>query len=332
MGQQQSQPEAGAEGTSGEDAAAAEGEDTSAAGAEAADTGASAGDAGAAAEGAEGEQGKTEEKPEPTEEEKAAAEKAEGELKAAAEKYAKDLISQANRTMAAARRAQKAAEDAAKPLQAELATAKHEAKIYGDFVRELQTAPMAALARLGFKTFKDFAAFVVEAGGDGKPQSEEERIAALLDKKLEERDAPRKQAEKAAQVAEAKKQVFAYIDAQTERFDLVTTDIGHDRLWKGIEAYHKQHGVVPDAAIDLIADKVEKELAASLGKSKKFGQRQPGNNGASADGKAAPAASTSGKPLAGKPTSSAPAPRKYSLNDDERTAQINEELRREGIL
>lgn len=323
MAQQQSQPEDAGTGTE-ETSTPAEGDETSATGTETTEAGAPAGDAGA--------EKPAEEQPEElTEEQKAAKEKEatewEVKVKAAAEKYAKDLVTQANRTMAAARRAEKAAKEAAAPLQAELQTAKHEAKIYGDFVRELQTAPMSALKKLGFATVKSFLDHVVESGGE-REQTEEERIASLVTKEIEKRDAPRKDQERAAAIAEAKRLAFAHIDAQTERFDLVTTDIGHDRLWKNIEAYHAKHGVVPDAAIDLIADKVEKELAESLGKSKKFGLRQPGNNGASGAAPAAGASSTSGKSLAGKPTSGAPAVRKYPVTDpDALERAINEDMR-----
>lgn len=331
MAQQQSPPETEAA-TSEEAAPVVEGEDASAAGAAAADTGAPAGEAAAVETSpAEGEP-----KPELTEEEKAAeaakAAEAETALKAAAEKYAKEQIAQANRTMAAARRAERIAKETAERTTAELTAAKREAETYGGFVKQLQTEPMTALARLGFTSFKHFAEFVAEHGGEAKPQSEEERIAALVDKKLEEREAPRKQAEKAKTIEESKKVVFAHIDAQTDRYDLCTTDVGHERIWKEIESYHRQHGVVPDEAVALIADAVEKQLAASLSKTKRFGQSQPAKNGTTATGTAAAGASKSSASLAGKPTSGAPAPKKYSLNSDERSAQINEELRAEGIL
>lgn len=331
MGQQQSQPEATGEGTPAE-GAVAEGDETSAAGAAAADTGAPAG-----ADGAEGEKpAEGDDKPEQTEEEKAAAAKEASEwevkVKAAAEKYAKEQLAAANRTMAAARRAERAAKETAERVQSDLAAAKKEAEVYGGFVQQLRTEPMKALQRLGFQSFRQFAEFVAENGGDAKPMTDEERLKALVAKELEEREAPRKQAERAAAVEESKKAVFAYVDG-LDSVDLVKTDIGHAKLWESIEAYHRQHGVVPDEAIPLLAEKVEEGLAAQLAKTKRFGQSQPANNGKPAPGSAAAGASNSGRTLAGKPTSGAPAPRKYPINDpDALERAINEELRAENLI
>src|SRR5687768_14361137 len=77
--------------------------------------------------------------------EKAKADADEASLKTAAEKYAKDQIAQANRTMAAARRAEKAVAD----VKAERDALKGHVEQYQGFVKQLREDPLAALARVG---------------------------------------------------------------------------------------------------------------------------------------------------------------------------------------
>lgn len=262
-----------------------------------------------------------------TPEAKAAAEAKEGELKIAAEKYAKEQISLANRTMAAARRAEKAIE----PVKTENATLKREVEVLGGFVDQLKTKPMEALARLGFPTFRAFAEHVSSSGGE-KQQTEEERIQALVDARLEAREQPSKKAAQEAAVAAARDAVFKTIDEQKAKYPLTATRLGKSALWEEIITYHDKYGEVPDGAVFYLADQVEAAMRADLGDN--VSARPAAQQGNPATGAAAPGASTSGKTLAGKSPSSAPAPRRFDPNedDDARRKRIAAELKSEGFI
>lgn len=262
-----------------------------------------------------------------TPEAKAAAEAKEGELKTAAEKYAKEQISLANRTMAAARRAEKAIE----PVKTENAALKSQNEVLTGFVEQLKAKPMEALARLGFPTFRAFAEHVSNTGGE-KQQTEEERIQALVDARLEAREQPGKKAAREAAVVAARDEVFKTIDEQRAKYPLTATRLGKSQLWEEIIAYHDKHGEVPDGAVFYLADQVEAAMRADLGDN--VSARPAAKQGTTADGAAAAAASTSGKTLAGKSPSSAPAPRRFDPNedDDARRKRIAAELRSEGVI
>jgi hypothetical protein len=280
----------------------------------------------APAEGDKGE-GEAEKTPEQQAEEKAAAEKAEGELKASAEKYAKELVSQANRTMAAARRAERAVAE----TKTQNAALTKENEVLTGFVDQLKREPMRALGRLGFSTFKEFAQHVLDTGGE-RELTEDERIESAVSKALEKANAPRAKADQEAAVAESRKAVFAFVDENKAKYVRTATGTGKATLWATIVAYHDKHGAVDDDAVAYLADQVEKDLRAEFGEP----TVTPGPGGKqgtkSAAAPAATAARNGGTSLAGKPMSGAPAAKKYSDDPDERTAQINAELKAEGIL
>jgi hypothetical protein len=261
--------------------------------------------------------------------EKAKADEAEVAVKTAAEKYAKDQIAQANRTMAAARRAEKAVAD----TKAENAKLTEHITQYQGFVQQLRTDPLAALARVGVGdgTVKSVLQHVVDSGGE-KTQTEEERIDALVKKRLDEREAPRTKAEQERAVAESQRAVFAFVDEhKADKYARTATRAGKRELWDAITTYVDKHGTCPDEAVEFLADAVEREMRADFGDpiSPSPGAKQGTKP---ATGAAAPGASTSGKTIAGKPMSGAPAVKKYSDDPDERTRQINAELKAEGLL
>lgn len=311
---------AAADGAAGGDAA------TDEAGKAAAAAAAEGGDQQQGADGADGDQ----QNPEQTPEEKAAAEKQatewEVKVKAAAEKYAKEQIALANRTMAAARRTQAAVEEVKTQNQA----LRKENEVYGGFVEQLRTQPLAALGRLGFRTVKEFIDHCIASGGDAKEPTEEEKIANAVKKALEEREAPRKKADQEAAVKESQAAVFAFVDENKEKYARTATRTGKKELWDAITTYFEKHGDCPDEAVTFLCDKVEAELRADLGDP--VSPRPGDKKGNPAAKGAAPAASSSGESLAGKPMSGAPAAKKYSDDPDERRAQINAELRQEGVL
>jgi hypothetical protein len=290
----------------------------------------------AASEPAEGEK-----KPagEPTEEDKAAvaakaakpAEIPEEVLKAAALKFA-------NRTMAAARRAEQATER----VKAENATIASQLKVHTDFVAELQANPFAALRKLGFKSVKDFVQRGIDAGGEPKEPTADDRVTQL-EKIIKDRDEQAAKQAAEAQTAQAKRNLFDVLDGKAvesngakyhfpDRWDFAATDVGHDAVWEGIEAYTKQHGTCPDEAVLAIADGVERTLEAKFSNVKKFRQGQGAKTGQPAATKAAPAARTAGKTIANASSSGAPSSKEYSADWDESRKQMIAEMRAEGLI
>lgn len=293
--------------------------DETAATAETTDAGAEA-----AAEPAEGEA-----KPEgePKEAEKPAVEIPEEQLKAAAEKYAKGLVVAANRTMAAARRAEQAVERA----KGETADLTGKLKLHTDFIAELQSNPFAAIRRLGFKSIREFVEKGQAAGGEPAAPTADDRVTQL-EKLLKERDDRDAAAAQAKVTEESKARVFGAVDKLTDRYDFAASEIGHDAIWEGIVAYHAQHGDCPDEAVFAIADGVEQELAKKLGNVRKIRQGQGAKTGQPAGSKAGTPARTPGKTIANASTSGAPSTKAYSLDPDERDRQVNEDMRAAGEL
>lgn len=266
-----------------------------------------------------------------TPEAKAAAAAKEAELKTAAAQYAKEQIALANRTMAAARRAERAV-DAVKTDNAKL---KEDVRVYTDFVDQLRSQPLTALGRLGFKTFKEFADHCVAAGGDAKPKTDTDRLSDL-ERKLADREEGGKKAEADRAATAFQSVLFKAVDEQKATFTRTATKLGKATLWEAIGHYGKTHGIpvheMPDQVVAALAQEVEKDLRADFGDPTISGSQADAKTGDSAAAAAASAARNSGKTLAGKPTSGAPGAKKYSLDPDERQRQVNEEMRAEGLL
>ena len=251
----------------------------------------------------------------------------EEQLKAAAEKYAKGLVVAANRTMAAARRAEQQVERA----KAETADLTGKLKLHTDFVAELQRNPFAAIRKIGFKSIREFVEKGQAAGGEPAEPTADDRVTQLekMIKERDDRDAARAQA---AETEASRGRVFAAVDKLTDRYDYATSEIGHEQIWEGIEAYAKAHGTVPDEAVFAIADGVEKELEKKLSNVRKIRQGQGAKTGQPAGSKAGSPARTPGKTIANASTSGAPSTKAYSLDPDERDRQVNEDMRAAGEL
>jgi hypothetical protein len=254
---------------------------------------------------------------------------AEDVLKTAAEKYAKGQLALANKTMAAARRAERAVDT----VKTENVKLREDLKQYSDFVDQLRSTPLTALQRLGFPTFRDFAAHIAANGGDAKPETPEERIARL-EQEFRNRDERQAKQSTEAQTTAFRDAIEEAIEEHKTEYARTATSHGKRELWGAVEAYAKMHKLavheVPDAAVAALAGETEKLLRAEFGDP--VPAPAPGAKGATAATPAAPAASTSGKTLAGKATSGAPKTREYSMDPEERRRQINEDLRKEGIL
>jgi len=240
-------------------------------------------------------------------------------LRAAAQKFA-------NRTMAAARRA----ESAAKALTTENATLKQSLQTHTDFVKELRENPFAAIRRLGFNSIKEFVQKGIDTGGEPKAPSADDRVTQL-EKLIKERDEKAEASRIAAEVAKSQAAVFSAIDKMADRYDFATTEVGHDELWDAITEYHQLHGECPDNAVFALADEVEKTLTKKFANVKRFRQDPGAKTGQPAPGKAATGA-RSGKTLTGSSTSGAPGKREYSLDPDERRKQVVEDMRAAGEL
>jgi hypothetical protein len=262
---------------------------------------------------AEGEQ--PEEKPTPEE----------GELAALAEKYAKDLWSTANRTMAAARRA----EARVVAVKNENTTLKSHLQVYSTFVDRLQKGDPSALGEIGFKSVREFLDAVANHG-EQKPETAESRLERL-EREQKERDSKETAAKHEAFVAEQKKLVFGAVDADKARFRYVSTSRGHGELWEALGEYVKLHGDISDDGVFAVADAVEASLREEFGAPPP--PRVPAARPAAKNGAPAPAEKkNSGKTLNNATGSGAPATRDYPMDLAERKRVVNAELRAEGLL
>ena len=252
-------------------------------------------------------------------------------IKLAAAKYAKDTLTAANRTMAAARRAQAKAE----AMTREVTQVREVNKIRDEWFGELKTNPFSALLKTGlWGSIKEMVDAGIAAGGEPKQPSIEDKFAALERERKEEREAlakERKAADRARDVAAVSK----HLATDPERWDLVTTDLGQTQLWEAIDHYVEQYGTAPDEAVLMMADEVEKALASQVTKSRKFrpvprqDATKPGAT--SVDGQAAASTKNSGKTLSNI-GSGAPSTNGLSLDPDERRKQVNAAMRAAGEL
>lgn len=229
----------------------------------------------------------------------------------------------ANKTMAAARRAEQRTETV-KQANEQLTSS---LKLHTDFIQELRTSPLTAIRKLGFASVRDFLDAGINAGGEPAAPSPEDRVAAL-EKQIQDREAKR---EREAQVAAIDDVIASKIAADRKTYARTATKHGTNVLWGEIAAYHKLHGSCPPAAVVQLANIVERDLRSEFG-DPVFAPPAGAKTPAPAPDNAAPGARNGGKTLTNKQTSSAPATREYSLDPDERRRQVTEDMRAAGEL
>lgn len=234
----------------------------------------------------------------------------------------------ANKTMAAARRAEKATTAVTESntrLTSEVTT-------YKGFVDQMTNDPIAALKRLpNFTTLKDFVERCVKSGTPAEPKPLDE-IAALR-RRLDERDAAVTQQRQADAARASQERVFEALGKEPEKYDLVLTRLGRAELWDAITAYTTKYGRCPNPKVFELASRIEAELSTDIGSTKRFAG--PAQKGTPAAAKAQATASKTGKPT-GKPSASTSASRKNEEDEDEdedeRERRIIREMREAGEL
>ncbi len=234
-----------------------------------------------------------------------------------------------NRTMAAARKAERAVEE----VRTQNRTLASENTVYRGFVDQFQSDPMGALRRIpGWQglTFRQFAEKVgASKDGGSDPKPVDPRVEAL-ERKLAEKER-REQEQIAAENARASKQRVADALAKDDRFDLVLNDVGQSQLWDAIRAYHKEYGSVPDHKVFEMAEVIENQMSKSRKVSPSSGAKAstpPAGNGHAAGSRTA-------KPrtITNRASSGAPAIPDYSkLTEAERDRRILEDMRAAGEL
>lgn len=131
--------------------------------------------------------------------------------------------------------------------------------------------PLAVMAELGADV--DGLLDAVIANGK-KPEPTASDEVAALKRRLDEKEAADKNAAELAKYNTWRDGVVSKVTAAGEKYDLVNSLPGqHETVVQTILAYHQQYGEILD--VDTAAAYVEKDLAAALGKSKKYGTRQP---------------------------------------------------------
>jgi len=232
----------------------------------------------------------------------------------------------ANRTMAAARRAERAVETVSR----ENATLKAKLEAASS-VPSLRDDPAAAMKAAGFSSAREFIDHLVAkgAGTDRKPDPLDE--VGKLRAEIERRDREAAERANAEKVEASKKAVGEALKAQGDKYARTATSLGQQRLWGEIVEYAKAHGSCPDNAVFYLADQVERELRAEFGDP---APRSAAKNAQTAPAPGAPGASRSAKAttITSKGTSGAPVVREYSLDPDEARAQVLRDLAAEGLL
>ncbi len=251
----------------------------------------------------------------PAVEEPKPAEIPEESLVSAAQRYA-------NKTMAAARRAEARVE----AVKQENAQVKQELTTYKDFVGSFKTDPIGAIRRIGFPSLKSFLEHCSDIGETKVPDEAQEFRSEFKAWREEQK---RQETERA--VSESKSKVFSHIASDKSRWARTATKHGNDVLWEAIETYYDMHGRIEDDDVLYLADEVEKDLRAEFG-DPVSAQAQGAKTGTPPAVAAAPAGRTSGTTLTNKGNAGTPAKREYSMDPEERRRQINEELKREGLL
>lgn len=236
-----------------------------------------------------------------------------------------------NRTMAAARKAERAANEV-KAQNQQLTT---EVTTYKEFVDQLWSDPMTALRRTGrYNTVNEFLDRIVDRNNSKGPAKPEDEVAALR-KRLDDKEAADNHRANEAKVEASKRAVTDALAKEPDRFDLVTSPFGQAQLWEAIRAYHKQYGNVPDHKVFEMADAIERHLEAAASKSKKFSPRPGANKGtpAATPGQNAASRTAKTKTITNRASSGAPAIPDYSkLTEAERDRKILEDMRAAGEI
>lgn len=234
-----------------------------------------------------------------------------------------------NKTMAAARKAERATGEVRQQnqqLTAQIGT-------YQQFVDQLQANPMAALRRVpGWQsiTFKELAQKVVDAGNAAPEPAKVDPAVAALQKRLDDKEAAEKARAAQDSAAASQARVFETLGKEPDRFDLVLTDIGRPQLWDAITSYFSKHGSCPNDKVFEMAELLEQRLEASVTKSKKFAR--PAQKGTTPAGKPVHAVNK-GKTITNKASSAAPVTRENKAEtEDELDRRINAEMRAEGLI
>lgn len=188
------------------------------------------------------------------------------------------------------------------------------ARAFDDLRSRLTSDPLAVLEAFGIPE----DAIIQRIVGRGKPPTSDERVAQL-EARLEKEAKERQAAEQQRTIDNWKAGIVAHVQRAGERYDLVNALGMHDLVTETIVAYHRQYGEIVDA--DTAAAQVEQHLAGNLGKSKKFGQRQPVKQPATANGSANP--KRPGNTLSSVQTSDLPPDKDgLSMDEDERFSQV----------
>jgi hypothetical protein len=235
----------------------------------------------------------------------------------------------ANKTMAAARRAERATEEI-KAAHDKL-TGDH--KVYVDFANSLRPGAgdiMAQLRRVGWKSFRELAEAVDKTPDRGAEPKAIDPEVAELKKWKEDRERREREASAAESTRKSQAAVVAALAKEPERFDLVTTELGQAQLWDAIVAYHGKYGSCPDTKVFEMADLIESRLTEQVSKSKKF-TASPAQKGTPPATK--PTAGAKGKTITNRSSSAAPSARENKAESEkERDRRINAEMRAAGEL
>lgn len=272
------------------------------------------------------------------------AEEAEGEPKAVKDLTVEELTAQlpedtlrrlgqkfANKTMAAARRAERSTAEANAEVTAQNKALTSELTTYKQFVDQIKASPMTALRRVfgAELTFKQFAELVAK-GQDAEPAKVDPQVAELR-RRLDEKERQEAERNREENVRRSQAAVAEALAKEPDRFDLVTTELGQAQLWDAIVAYNAKYGSVPDDKVFEMADVIEKRLEAQVSKSKKFSLAQRAKTGTPAATK--PSAAVKGKTITNRSSSAAPSKREEKPETEaERDRRINREMREAGEL
>lgn len=155
----------------------------------------------------------------------------------------------------------------------EISEAKKQLEEFNSFKSQAKLNPLKALEALGltYEEITDFIANGYEPSPDQKYKELEERFERKF-KEKEAEEAKRRDLEVEHQVKKYKQSLFAHIEGNSEKYELINLEGEQESVWELMDAWYSKHGEVLDwdKAAEMVESHLEEQLRERLSKAKKL--------------------------------------------------------------
>lgn len=155
----------------------------------------------------------------------------------------------------------------------EIQEARKQVEEFQQFKSQVKTNPLKALEALGltYEEVTDFIANGYEPSPDAKYKELEERFEKKF-KEKEEQEAKRRDLEVEYQVKKYKDSLFAHIEANSEKYELINLEGEQESVWELMDAWYTKHNEILDwdKAAEMVESHLEEQLKEKLNKAKKL--------------------------------------------------------------